>query len=322
MQETHARSSPCTRVLPGRKVGVGSMIVGSSRCSMRTSRVHFPVHFPCAAMGSRMGTVIETPFGSPVEELPLPRAPLVFVVAQARFERVASISSEEFIAGFQEAVRTTYPVMQRSQQAGILVGPDGQVVTADAGVLWRFDERPERWQVVLAPDFVALSTSRYTRRRELIDRFSVVLSAAQAELKVRFCDRLGVRYVDRVTDADLLGRLGELLKPEVLGAVAVDPGEAGVEHLHQFVDGTYRLPQGAELHARWGVLPPAVTFDPAIEATDARSWVLDLDAYTTEQSGFDPRTLADRAEELSQRIYRFFRWAVHDEFLIAHGGRP
>lgn len=34
-------------------------------------------------MGSTTGTVIETPFGPAVEEVSLPRAPLVFVVAQA-----------------------------------------------------------------------------------------------------------------------------------------------------------------------------------------------------------------------------------------------
>ena len=269
-----------------------------------------------------MGSVVVTPFGPPVEEVPLPRAPLVFVVAQARFERVASISSDDFIAGFQEAIRSTYPVMQRGQQAGILLGPDGQVVTADAGTLWRFDERPEGWQVVLAPDFVALSTKRYTRRQDFIDRFNTILAAVQHELRIRFCDRLGIRYVDRVTDPALLDRLRELLKPEVLGAVAVNPGEPGVEHVHGFVDATYRLPEAIELHARWGVLPAAVTFDPAIEAADARSWVLDLDAYSTEPVAFDPRVLASRAEALSQRVYRFFRWAVEDEFLIAHGGRP
>ncbi len=125
-----------------------------------------------------------------------------------------------------------------------------------------------------------------------------------------------------MTDASSLGRLGGLLRPEVLGAVAVDSGEAGVEHVHEFVDCTYRLPEQVELHARWGLLPPSVTFDPAIEAADSRSWVLDLDAYTTEQTAFDPRQLAERADVLSQRIYRFFRWAVTDEFLIEHGGRP
>lgn len=273
-------------------------------------------------MGSILGTVTLTPFGPPVDEVALSRAPLVFVVAQARFERIASISKEDFIAGFQESIRATYPVMQRAQQAGVLLGPDGQVVTAEGGVVWQFGERPERWQVALAPDFVALSTARYTRRRDFLDRFSLLLSAAQAQLGVHFCDRLGVRYVDRVTDAASLDRLHELLKAEVLGAASVDPGEADVERRHEFVDCTYVLPEQAELHARWGVLPPSVTFDPAIEAVDSRSWVLDLDAYTTAQLTFDPRDLAERADRLSQRIYRFFRWAVTDDFLIEHGGRP
>lgn len=269
-----------------------------------------------------MGTVVTTPFGPPVDEIPLPRAPLVFVVAQARFERVASISSETFVAGFQEAIRAQYPIMQRGQQAGIVLGPDGPVVTADAGVIWRFDETPEQWQLVLAPDFVALSTKRYTHRQDFIDRFSTVLSAAQRELKLRFCNRLGVRYVDRLTDPSLLDRLGVLLKPEVLGAVAVEPGETGVEPVHGFMDAAYGLPEAAELHARWGLLPAGATFDPAIEAADLRSWVLDLDVYSTERTPFDPRALASRADALSQRIYRFFRWAVQDEFLVAHGGRP
>lgn len=269
-----------------------------------------------------MGTMVDTPFGPPVEELPLPRAPLTFVVAQARFERVASVASEDFIGGFQEAIRRDYPVMQRAQQGAMLIGPDGQVVTADGGVVWRFDERPEGWQVVLAPDFVALSTKQYTRRREFLDRFATVLGAAQHELRLRFCDRLGIRYVDRVTEASLLDRLPELLKPQLVGAVGVELGDAGVEPVHNFVDATYRLPASMELHARWGVLPPGATFDPAIEAAELRSWVLDLDAYSIGQITFEPRSLTDVASKLTERIYRFFRWAVQDDFLVAHGGRP
>src|SRR5579859_7114443 len=83
----------------------------------------FSRHFSNVPMGRIMGTVpVSTPFGPPVEELALPRAPLAFVVGQARFERVASVSSEDFIGGFQEAIRGTYPVMQRSQQSGMLIG--------------------------------------------------------------------------------------------------------------------------------------------------------------------------------------------------------
>jgi uncharacterized protein (TIGR04255 family) len=266
--------------------------------------------------------VIESPFGPPVPEVPLARPPLVFVVAQVRFERVASIGSEDFIAGFQEAIRGVYPVMGRERQAGVLVGPDGQIATGEAGTVWKFDERPQGWQVALAPNFVALSASRYTRRRDFLDRLTVVLTAAQRDLNVRFCERLGVRYVDRVTDPGLLARLPELLRHEVLGTTVMDAGESGVELVHGVADATYLLPEQSELHGRWGMLPALATFDPAIAPADARSWVLDLDAYTRDPMPFDPTALGARAQAGCERIYRFFRWVVQDQFLIAHGGQP
>jgi uncharacterized protein (TIGR04255 family) len=269
-----------------------------------------------------MGTMVDVPFGPPVSEVELPRAPLAFVVGQVRFERIASISSEEYIADFQEAIRGVYPVMRREQQTTVLIGPDGRVVPAEGSSVWRFDERPGGWQVTLAPDFVSLSTTRYTRRRDFLDRLRTITAAVQEHLRVRFCERLGVRYLDRVADADLLGQLAHLLKPEVLGVVGAVMGEAGVEQIHAFSDATYRLPEGAELHARWGLLPPQATLDPAIEPTGTASWILDIDAYSQQQAPFDATGLSARAEDLCERVYRFFRWAVQDAFLEAHGGRP
>lgn len=266
--------------------------------------------------------MIADPFGASVPEIPLLNAPLVFVVAQARFELVASIGNGEFIAGFQEAIRSAYPRMRRERQASVLIGPDGRVVTGDAGVAWRFDEHPERWQVALAADSLAISTSSYTSRRDFVGRLGTVLAAAQQHLNLRFCERLGVRYVDRVTDDDLLSRLNDLVRPEVMGVATVPPGEQGVERVHAFADSTYRLPEGGSLHARWGLLPPEATLDPAVLPVDAPSWILDLDAYSTSSEPFDAPALRQCAEALCQRIYRFFRWTVTDEFLIAHGGRP
>lgn len=278
---------------------------------------------PKRSTGSIVGTMIANPFGAVVPEVPLPNAPLVFVVAQVRFERVASIANEEFIAGFQEAIRSAYPKMRREQQASVLIAPDGRVVTGEAGVAWRFDEHPERWQVALAPDSLAISTSSYTSRTDFVARLATVLGGAQQQLNLRFCERLGVRYVDRVTDDELLSRLSQLVRPEVMGIATVPPGEQGVERVHAFSDTTYRLPNdGASLHARWGSLPPQATLDPAVEPVDAPSWVLDLDAYSTDSEPFEARALAQRAEALCQRIYRFFRWTVKDEFLVAHGGQP
>lgn len=266
--------------------------------------------------------MIADPFGAPVPEVPLPNAPLVFVVAQARFERIASIASEEFIAGFQEAIRSAYPRMRREQQASVLIGPDGRLVTTEAGVAWRFDQHPERWQVALAPDSVAVSTSRYTSRTDFVARLATVLTAAQQQLGLRFCERLGVRYVDRVTDDHLLTRIAELVRPEVMGPASIPLGVDAVHRVHSFSDATYRLPENAFLHARWGLLPEQATFDPAVAPVDVPSWVLDLDAYSTGPEPFDASALTERAEAFCQRIYRFFRWTVTDAFLLAHGGRP
>jgi uncharacterized protein (TIGR04255 family) len=273
-------------------------------------------------MGTMTTMQIDVPFGTPVPEVPLPRAPLVLVVVQARFDRVASIANEEFIAGFQEAIRDIYPVMHREQQAGIVLTSDGRITPmtpSEGGIVWRFDERPEGWQVALAPDFVALSTREYTSRTDLLERLGVVLEAAAAQLRLRFCDRLGVRYVDRITDPELLARIDELVRTQALGAARVDLGHDEVTQTHHFVDALYRLPAGVELHCRWGLLPGKATFDPGVEAAEEPSWVLDLDAYVTEQA-FDPATLRATTEELSQRIYRFFRWTVSPEFLRLHGG--
>jgi uncharacterized protein (TIGR04255 family) len=262
---------------------------------------------------------LDFPFGPPIAEIALARAPLVLVVVQARFERVASIANEEFIAGFQEAIRQTYPVMRREQQAAIFLGPDGHVTPTKGGMVWHFDERPEGWQVSLAPDFVALSTRSYTSRTDLLGRLGAILDAAAMHLRIRFCDRLGVRYVDRITDPALLDRVQELVRTEMLGAACAELGEDTVRRAHHFVDAVYQLPAGVEIHARWGLLPEKTTFDPGIEPADDPSWVLDIDAYTTDRP-FEPDALRATVEDLCQRHYRFFRWAVTAEFLRVHGG--
>jgi uncharacterized protein (TIGR04255 family) len=266
-----------------------------------------------------MGTVVDTPFGDAVLEVPLPRAPLVFVVAQARFERIASIASEEFVAGFQEALRPAYPLMRHEQQAGILITPDGAVAQTEGGAVWRLDEQPAGWQVTLSPDSVALATSTYTSRADFITRLDGVLEATQRHLGMRFCERLGIRYVDRVVHPQL-DRIEDLVRQSLLATVITPLGEDGVEVVHSFSDSTYHLSDETALHARWGVLPAQATLDPALAPAEQRAWILDIDAFTRGRERFERARLVAKAEFLAQRVYRFFRWAVQDEFLRAFGG--
>ena len=133
---------------------------------------------------------------------------------------------------------------------------------------------------------------------------------ASSSEKIR---RLGVRYIDRVHEQNHLERLGGLLRPEILGPYNVRRPEAvGLNNV--IMDCDYRFSDESALRARWGFLGPSTTFDPAIAPVDSPSWVLDLGASHGERD-FDPAAIADQVQLFTDRIYRYFRWTVTDEFL-------
>ena len=64
--------------------------------------------------------------------------------------------------------------------------------------------------------------------------------------------------------------------------------------------------------------------DPmTIQAVDTPSWILDLDMASSSlgPGGPDLNRVVGMAEEFSERIYTFFRWAVTDEFMTYYGGK-
>ena len=68
------------------------------------------------------------------------------------------------------------------------------------------------------------------------------------------------------------------------------------------------------LQVRWGRLPRGTTLDPSIEASDEKSWVLDLDAFQVKQVELTGDMVETSLNALAHRALRFFRWAVTPEF--------
>ena len=261
---------------------------------------------------------ITTPFGASVEEVPLHNSPLVSVIAQVRFPAVMSIEPDsKFVAPFQEALRKDYPVLRQERQLQVLIGPSGGF-PQDAGTILRFEQQdPDAWQVTLAPNFVSLSAKRYSRRSDFLSRLAVVLHALESWLDPKVCDRVGVRYIDRVS-GEHLARLPELVRPEVLGirGATID---GGVEVVHTLADALFKLDDASEFRSRWGLLPTGATYDPGIEPAGEQSWVLDLDHYSAQPVDFDLAAISGKVATFCDRIYRFFRWSVTDEFLDEFG---
>ena len=259
-----------------------------------------------------------TPFGPSVQEVPLTRASLVNVIAQVRFTAVMKIEDSAFVANFQESIRADYPILRPERQLGVLIGPGG-VQPQDAGTVWRFETKdPDAWQVTLAPSFVSLSAKRYTRRSDLLARLTVVLHALEGWLRPNVCDRIGVRYVDRVT-GDQLARLGDLVRHEVLGVAGDEALLGNVDVVHALSDSLFQLDDGSQLRGRWGRLPAGATYDPGIEPARESSWVLDLDHYTSQPEDFDLAAIGGKVSNFCDRVYTFFRWAVTDVFLDEYG---
>jgi uncharacterized protein (TIGR04255 family) len=235
-----------------------------------------------------------------------------------RFPQVLSIEKRDFVAPFQEAIRAQYPVLRTEQtQGGLRIGPEG-ASPMPPQVIWRFADIEGNWRVSLAPEFVAVETTAYENRKNFFERFEAIAQALAEHVNPRIVDRIGIRYVDRVT-GDAVKDISKLVRPEILGILGT---EVAQHALHALSESVFTVPGlAAQLLARWGLLPGGGTVDPSIEPLAEPSWILDLDMFRPEPRAFDPSKVVADARSYSERIYTFFRWAVTDDFLRLYGGK-
>jgi uncharacterized protein (TIGR04255 family) len=251
-------------------------------------------------------------------EVPLPGAPLVRVIVQVRFPSILSIEKRDFVAPFQEVIRKSYPVLRAEQTRGILLGPDGPAQMLPT-VTWRFTSADEKWRVSLATDFVAIETTAYESRTDLLGRFEEVVRTLESHIAPQTVDRLGVRYIDRITGASV-DAIDKLVRTEMLGVA----GTAAGKHANLSIsEALFDLPDHpAQMRARWGLLPAGGTVDPAaVEPIDERSWILDLDIFSLGSRPFESAKILSETRIFAGRSYSFFRWAVTDDFLRLYGGK-
>ncbi len=263
--------------------------------------------------------------GGPPAEVPLPSAPLARVIAQARFAPILAIRNPDNVSSFQEAIRATYPILQEERFQNIAIGPPG-VPLAREEVIWRFGDREKQpqWRVSLSADFVALETSAYASRADFLSRFEQVVRALEKSFKPAQCQRLGVRYIDRMR-GEAVSRISELIRPKILGIALPNeepPLSLGAAVRHLMTEAAIAAEEG-QIVARWGSLPGNFTYDPSsLEPIDEPSWILDLDMFTMAPIAFGPDVLASTARAFAERIYAVFREMVTDEFLRHYGGNP
>jgi uncharacterized protein (TIGR04255 family) len=267
------------------------------------------------------------PFGSePIEEIGLTHAPLARVLTQVRFPRLARlVTSDEAVNGIAAALADLYPQFDEAREFIITLTADGINQTPASGRVWHLKSADEDWQVSFGAEFLSLHTSAYISREDFVARFSNVVDLFAAHVPVPRCDRVGVRYINRVELHDIkLDELRSLVRSELLGGLAVPLAGVGLatamnEALYDVSPPTDPTP-GLQveltdgLQARWGLLPAGAQLDVTLQPLAIPSWVLDLDAFRAAPSIFTKDAVSAHTRELAERAYRFFRWAVTEEF--------
>ncbi len=255
----------------------------------------------------------------PPEEIPLENAPLVRVIAQVRFPRILSISQQNFVAPLQEEIREQYPILHQENIRELIVGPQG-VEAVEPAVVWRFIDRDEHWRVSLTSEFAALETAHYSSRQDFLDRLRYLLFAVEKHIKPQVTERLGIRYITRLTGEEYIADLNQLVRSEVSGLFSTELSEFTPQSI---TDSLFQLPEeGGTIHCRWGCLPGNTAIDAGLEPVPELSWILDLDMFMPFKGStdFNVDAIMDESSRFAKRLYTLFRWAVTDEFLRRFGG--
>ena len=266
-------------------------------------------------------TRLLSPFGTePIEEVPLPKAPLVHVLAQIRFPIEIGLTDSRRIEPLHRLLRKEYPLLKSDQTTSVVITANGVSSEPQIDKLWRMRSKSGEWQVSIGESFLTVDTSAYTSRIEFCRRMKDALLAFAQIVDPAVVERVGLRYVDRLDQPGQVDRLSELVYPEVDSLVALSQSADGTALQHSILESVF-VGDESNMLVRWGILPAGAMIDPAVAPSTQRSWLLDIDVFKEATSDFDANAIVNLLQEFSKRSYRFFRWAVRDQLLIECGGK-
>jgi uncharacterized protein (TIGR04255 family) len=147
-----------------------------------------------------------------------------------------------------------------------------------------------------------------------------VLSKVKQVLEVPLIDRIGVRYVNQISDVDQVSRIGELVRPEILGYQALAPSTSEASLIQALNQASFQVGDST-LQVRSGIIPAGELLDPALETLDGPSWVLDIDAFSQFEMEFDVDSVLAQVSKLSDTAYDFFTWVITQGFIDEFRGK-
>lgn len=243
------------------------------------------------------------------------RNPLNEVLCQLRFPPILRIAAE-LPAQFQERIRQEFPLF-KEQQPEVMLPPGLPNAVADMvkGLpkqktkAYEFTSADSAWKAVLAPDFLALNSGRYTRWEEFRSRLEGPLRALLETYSPAFFNRVGLRYQNLIRKSALglpaSTPWSELIRSHIAGVLAVAEVAGSVEAMQSRT--SIRLAMGK------------VTVRSGIAEIDDQSkeecFLIDNDFFTNDRT-----RLADVDGILGYfngQSGRLFRWSIEERLHAA-----
>jgi uncharacterized protein (TIGR04255 family) len=246
------------------------------------------------------------PISLPSTELKhLDGAPLKVALAQVRFAPVYAVEKRERVSDFQERLPAGYVAReaQVAQTVTIQFGPSQSHAAPPSlapETVWPFEDRKRGWSVSLSSSSLALEAGRYDDFDDFLAEFRTVLAALAGAFQPQECRRLGLRYVNEITDERLRGERGlmELLRAELVSPIGTDLGSDVAGSLCEL---RFREALGT-LVLRHGLIRPD-------------TYLLDFDYFKEEEEVFSDEGTVTTLERFHDVIEPLFVWSLSDSYL-------
>lgn len=246
----------------------------------------------------------------------LTRSPLELVVCQVRHERKLVVAEGSTALAVHEMLGGTvgrYPNLDEitGAELNVIVG-SGTVpnVSETKSSGWRFASADGNWTVTLMPDHFALETTAYTSWTEDFQpRLAEVAKAVAKHVAPTFERRIGLRYIDRITELGLtsVAAWQPYLRPELLGMALHPAVGPGVRQSQQHL--LIEMDDGVVAGLRHG---------PVVEAgKDEVDYQLDFDISRLGSRPFDVEAIKGVADQFNIYALQLFQASVTGDLLEA-----
>ncbi|MBE3079421.1 TIGR04255 family protein [Clavibacter michiganensis] len=249
----------------------------------------------------------------------LEEPPLPLVLCQIRWPELSymqgdlkplAISFGEKIAG--------YPLFRESQELSFNLTPDG-VHESSGSTVYQWQSIDGNWTVSLGRRFLSFHSSQYTNFEDFSSRFREVVQKLSDVASIPLIERVGVRYVNQITDDAFISQLGLYVSEGVAGYSTLAPAAPTARLVNNVNQALYEV-EDVMLQVRSGIIPAGETVDASIQARNSESWILDMDAFSVQLQPFSVDAALETAGKLSDTAYDFFKLVTTDGFIARFGG--